>query len=247
MRRTLPILPLLLAPACANEITRVEADGVEVVTVRRSYNNAHAVRLPEGTVLVDAGLERDASALADDLRAAGVEPDSLALVVLTHGHADHAGGARWLRETFGVPVLAGAGDLPLLEAGHNDTLCPTDATGEQRLAEAQAETYTPFDPDHLVDSTFDLATLGLRGTVTPVQGHTPGSLVLDIGGAVFAGDLLRGAILGTGAFTHFFQCEPEHARSDVETIHASSTAGTWFVGHFGPVSEADVAAFVEAR
>lgn len=243
MRRPVPLL--LALAACANGTTRTEVDGVEVVTVRRSYNNVHAVRLPEGTVLVDAGLERDAPGLVDDLRAAGVDPAELALVVLTHGHADHAGGAAWLREAFDVPVLAGAADLDLLAAGHNDTLCPTDATAEGRLAEAQAETFTPFVPDHVVDGPLDLASLGLRGTVTPVTGHTPGSLVLDLGGAVFVGDLVRGAIVGPGAVTHFFQCDPGRASADVAAILGASRASRWFVGHFGPLSRDDVAAFVE--
>jgi hydroxyacylglutathione hydrolase len=231
--------------ACANPTVRTDVDDdVEVITVRRSYNNAHAVRLPEGTLLVDAGLERDAQALADDLRAAGVDPADLALVVLTHGHADHAGGAAWLRDTYGVPVLAGAGDLDLLEAGHNDPLCPTDATARQRADAAQAETFTPFLPDHRVDAAFDLAGLGLRGVVTPVAAHTEGSLVLEVGGALFVGDLLRGSVVGRRAVTHYFQCDPERAKADAAALLDASAASWWFVGHFGPVSREEVAGFL---
>jgi hydroxyacylglutathione hydrolase len=242
------VAPLLLTlAACANSTTRTEAGQVEVITVRRSYNNAHAVRLPEGVVLVDAGLERDAPALADDLVAAGVDPSELALVVLTHGHADHAGGARWLQQRYGVPVLAGVGDLSMLEAGHNDPLCATDATARARLEAAQAERFEPLTPDHLVAEPFDLAELGLRGAVRPVGRHTEGSLVLDVGGAVFVGDLLRGGVVGQAAVTHYFQCDPDGAVDAVREVLATSQAEHWFVGHFGPLSRAAVGEFVGAR
>ena len=239
-------IPWVLAlAACAGSTSRTKVGDVEVITVRRSYNNAHAVRLPEGTVLVDAGLERDAEALAGDLLAAGVDPAELSLVVLTHGHADHAGGAGWFHERYGVPVLAGSGDLDLLEDGRNDLLCPTDAVARRWLDAAQAETFTPFRPDHRVSEPFDLASLGLRGRVIPVHGHTEGSVVLDLGDAVFAGDLLRGSVTGHAATEHLFQCDPEHARADVRAVLADRAASTWFVGHFGPLSQERVAEFAE--
>jgi glyoxylase-like metal-dependent hydrolase (beta-lactamase superfamily II) len=229
---------------CANRTTVTEPGALEVTTVRRSYNNAHAVRTPEGLLLVDAGLERDAPALADDLAAAGVDPAELALIVLTHGHADHAGGARWFAEAYGVPVLAGAGDTNLLAQGHNDPLCPTDAMARRRLDDAQAETFAPLTPDHAVAAPFDLAELGLRGSVLPVGGHTEGSLVLDLGEAVFAGDLLRGSVVGRAATEHFFQCDPEAATERVREVLGATGASTWFVGHFGPLAVEEVEGFV---
>lgn len=236
---------LLVIPGCADTTTVTESGALDVVTVRLAYNNAHAVAVAGGTILVDAGLQQDAEALADALADAGVEPAHLSLIVLTHGHADHAGGARWLRDTFGTPILAGQADLDLVQAGHNDPLCPTDGTARRRLEAAQAETFVPFNPDVLVSAPFDLAELGLVGTVTPVGSHTPGSLVLDLGDAVFAGDLLRGSVLGYEATTHYYQCDPAAARADVRATLEAGDAPTWFVGHFGPLPRAAVEAFVE--
>lgn len=242
-RRSLPLLLALVG--CAESTTRTASGALEVVTVRLAYNNAHAVAVEGGTLLVDAGLERDAEALAGALSAAGVDPAGIALVVLTHGHADHAGGARWLRETYGTPILAGAGDRALVEAGRNDRLCPTDATARERLDAAQAETFEPSTPDILVSEPLDLAELGLAGTVTPVGSHTEGSLVLDVGDALFAGDLLRGSVLGGEATTHYYQCDPAAAEAAVATTLAASDAPYWFVGHFGPLTREAVARFVE--
>lgn len=246
MIRTLTLLALSL-PACAAQRHRAQVGAHEVLTLRRAYTNVHVVRLPEGTLLIDAGFERDAPGLAAELAAVGVDPASIDLVVLTHGHADHAGGAGWLRAQYGVPVLAGAADRPILAAGHNDALCPTDAMAARRHAEAQAEVFAPIEADHWVDAPLDLSTLGLSGRVWPVAGHTQGSLAVEAGGALFVGDLLRGSLVGGAATTHFFQCAPGAATAAVGGLLEQSDASTWFVGHFGPLSRAAVANFVEGR
>lgn len=65
-----------------------------------------------GDVLVDAGTQRCAPRL---LRA--LEGRAVAAHAVTHAHADHAGGSRRVADALGVPVWAGAGDVPFLEAG----------------------------------------------------------------------------------------------------------------------------------
>jgi hypothetical protein len=56
----------------------------------------------------------------------------------------------------------------------------------------------------------------------------------------------RGRIVGAGAVTHFFQCDPARAKADVASVLAASPAEQCFVGHFGPVTRDEVVAFVEA-
>lgn len=246
------LLPTILALAGCAELTAVtEVDGLEVITVRRAYGNVHAVPAGSGYVLVDAGLEAEADALVDDLERAGLDPSAVALVVLTHGHADHAGGAARLRELTGARVVAGAGDADLLAEGRNDRLCPTDATARDRLDAAQAETYDPVEADVLVPegTSLDLTAFGLDGVITATPGHTPGSLVLQVGRAVFGGDLLRGEILGGAAATHFYQCDLPGNRAEVARVHEvlAPDATTWFVGHFGPLSREAVSAWLAAH
>ena len=57
-------------------------------------------------------LDRLAAALA----AARAEGARVAGVLLTHHHQDHVGGARWLADTYGVPVVAHAATKQALEA-----------------------------------------------------------------------------------------------------------------------------------
>lgn len=56
--------------------------------------------------LIDAGSGLDIDAIVERLRFDGLDAGKLRYLVLSHGHADHAGGALHWRERFGVDVLA---------------------------------------------------------------------------------------------------------------------------------------------
>jgi hydroxyacylglutathione hydrolase len=252
MSRVLVRCLLLTCAACASSTQTVEVGEATVVTVRLSYNNVHHISQGETSILVDAGLESDAEQLDAKLRSAGIDPAGIDLIVVTHGHADHAGGAGWFQSTYGVPVLVGAGDDALYASGENDTLCPTDATAENRLEAAQSATYTPLVPDIQVQpgEAVDLATtMGLAGTVTSVPGHTEGSLVYTVGEAAFVGDLIRGSITGRKARTHFYMCDLEDNTDDVKHVldEVAVDAETYFVGHFGPLPRLEIGAWAGYR
>ena len=122
-RGVVPTLGLVLVTAlgCANRQPTAHLEGGMVVhTFRRDYANAHVVVQGGNAFMFDSGLEANAAALAADLRAAGIAPERLRAIVLSHGHADHAGGADYFRRTFGTRIIAGAGDGPLLARGRND-------------------------------------------------------------------------------------------------------------------------------
>ena len=57
-----------------------------------SSGNAYLLRCGETSILVDAG--RSAAALCRALRAAGVEPESVSAVLVTHEHRDHVSALR---------------------------------------------------------------------------------------------------------------------------------------------------------
>lgn len=71
-----------------------------------SAGNMTLVEGPRGRILIEMGLsEREGSRR---LRAMGVEPRSVDLVLVSHEHADHVGGASLFSRKNGVPVAASA-------------------------------------------------------------------------------------------------------------------------------------------
>ncbi len=197
--------------------------------------------------MFDSGLEVDAPSLAADMRRVGINPESLGAIILSHGHADHAGGADYFRRNFGVSIVAGAGDREMLAAGHNDRLCPTNADARSRLQTDQTATYAPYAANTVVEGEQDLKPLtGISGRILAVPGHTAGSVVVILpeAGAALVGDLFRGGVIGSAAELHFYMCDLDGNRRAIRALvdEQAPTVDTFFVGHFGPVSRASVTA-----
>lgn len=72
-----------------------------------STGNATLVEAGETRILLDAGL--GPRVLAERVEAAGVDPGSIAAVVLSHEHNDHARGAVAFCRRFGVRIVASRG------------------------------------------------------------------------------------------------------------------------------------------
>jgi glyoxylase-like metal-dependent hydrolase (beta-lactamase superfamily II) len=65
--------------------------------------NILLIKTGDQTVLFDTGLGPNASNLPDKLRAEGVDPESVTLIVITHGHWDHIGGILGAEREFLYP------------------------------------------------------------------------------------------------------------------------------------------------
>jgi hydroxyacylglutathione hydrolase len=240
MKQSLSVATLLtmafVVSGCASRHEIVQMDALTVHTFRRDYANAHLLVQGDALVLVDAGLEKNAAGLEADIRSAGFDPKHIRALVLTHGHADHAGGARYFKEQLGVPIVAGAGDRGMLESGKMDKLCPTDAMAKFRYEEDQNTTYRPTTADIWIDAAKPLSEIGgVDGTVMPMAGHTPGSLVVLTPNAAFVGDLFRGSIVDASAERHFYMCDEIDNDRDIRSLLGMAPVKTFFTGHFGPL------------
>ena len=66
----------------------------------------YAVKIPDGWMVIDAGLNTDEgfNAFQGYLSEAGIAPQEVKLIVITHGHADHAGLANRFKDLTGAKL-----------------------------------------------------------------------------------------------------------------------------------------------
>ena len=127
---------------------------------------------------VDSGVPRSTeTVLLPALRALGIAPRELAVVVNTHSHHDHAGSNVQLREATGCEVWIHRLEGPALERG--------SFFGE--------EPCLPHTADRLLEDGERLDLAGRGYEVVHIPGHSPGSIgLLDRErGVFFSGDALQ--------------------------------------------------------
>lgn len=220
------------------------AAGPEVVTLKLSLSNAYLIKAPR-PVLVDAGGKQDGPALQAALAEHGVALRDLAALIVTHGHADHAGGVAQIRAQVGPVVVLGQGDVPMARAGHNDEAVPTRFSARLLMLLPIDPSYTPFAPDLVVDQPLDLSRFGIAGQVLQLPGHTPGSLVVLLAdGRAFVGDMMLGGCLGGALFPHragehYVHADRARNRANIVEL-LRRPVHTFYLGHGGPVTRESV-------
>lgn len=173
----------------------MSATPAAITTLDLGVSAAYAVR-GRRTVLVDTGPEGAEQRLLRKLRRAGIDPRSIALIVLTHCHPDHAGNAAALRERLGAPVAVHRAEADWARAGRSAFYTPIRPFG-RLLVRVLTPTFPAVTPDVLLDDGEDLDTHGAPLTVLHTPGHTPGSITLlhRPDGDALVGDLLAGGFL----------------------------------------------------
>ncbi len=108
----------------------------------------------------------------------------VAYLINTHGHFDHVGANRQMKESTGAPLLIHAGDGPMLSR------LSTDAAMFGLSAQNSP------DPDRTVEEgdTVEFGEIALKVLHTP--GHSPGGIALHTDGVVFVGDTLFAGSIG---------------------------------------------------
>jgi hydroxyacylglutathione hydrolase len=157
---------------------------IRTVTSQPFDENTYVVWLPgrRDALVIDPGLEPDL--ILECLRD---EALTAAMILNTHGHADHIAGNAAMKEAFpDAPLLIGRNDVPLLSDPYLNLSAPfglalTSPPADRTLAEGDV-----------------VEAAGITLEVLDVPGHSPGHVVFVHRGdpcRVFGGDVLfRGSI-----------------------------------------------------
>jgi glyoxylase-like metal-dependent hydrolase (beta-lactamase superfamily II) len=191
---------------------------------------AHAILAGDGVTLIDSGyagsLPRIERSLADLGRTVG----DIRRVVCTHGHPDHAGGARALAD-LGIEVLIHPADAANLEIGFTDAV---RRPSRGRIFAAMTPPLQTFTPLHAGDGLPVLG--GLDVIHTP--GHTPGSVCLfaPAHGVLFVGDALQRRFGRVSFASGLYSDDPAEARSSVQRLSRLRVKSIVFA-HYPPLVE----------
>jgi glyoxylase-like metal-dependent hydrolase (beta-lactamase superfamily II) len=158
--------------------------------------NAYLVRAGDGFILIDTGFRSNRKALDAALIGSGCGAGDLKLIVITHGDADHASNAVYLRQKYGAKIAMHRAEMAAVESGDmfrsRGPLSSMRRLLKPLMSLFRLKKGDRFTPDVLLAEGDRLTEFGLNATVFHVPGHTRGSLaVLTADGAFFSGDFLE--------------------------------------------------------
>jgi hydroxyacylglutathione hydrolase len=180
--------------------------------------------------MIDAGAGCGTETIVANMEKDGLDANGLSLLLLTHGHSDHAGGARFFQERFGCMVHLGAPEADMVEKGDEKELS-LDVAVKSGFYSPDYR-FTPCRIDVRLHHGQTLPCGGLTFTALHVPGHSPGSFcyVVDLpeGRALFSGD----AVFPEGVIG-MLNCDGSELSDYREHIHRLSglDADMLFPGH----------------
>jgi len=260
---TIDIAPERLFPEWRPELLAGEerrfAPSAPAALRERIPTSVHSwlVRTPNATILVDTGIGNGKSRpqaffdhldtpYLERLAAAGVTPEQVDYVLITHIHTDHVGwNTRWLDGRW-VPSFPNA-TYVFPRRGHDyfssaegrarpnygmyeDSILPVIAAGQARMISPEGEEVLP----------------GIRYLPTPGHSvdHMSISLVSQGREALFAGDIMHSPIqVHAPSLSSMFCADPLQARHSRERVldHCAEHDVLYFSSHFAETSAGRIA------
>lgn len=240
--------------ASINAQTSKESQNPQIYHIQNYFSEAYLVKgNNEKLILIETGVPVAGyqDSLVDSIKKLGFKPENITLAIVTHGHGDHAGNARFLQQTFHIAIAGSKADLGKFTSGKTE-LSKSEDVGVwgTRLRPNMDMNYSPFTPDILVEDTpIDLAQYGVDGKIIPLRGgHTPGDLLVLIGDNLFVGDAFigtfkaqNGGLVADGYHVreHFYHENRNLADQNlqlIEKIVVANKVTTLYPTHNGPVS-----------
>jgi len=154
--------------------------------------SSHLIETGEGLILIDTAFAETTYLLTESIRAAGADPADIKIILHCHGHVDHCGATRRLKEFTGATTMMGEADVETVEQGTPLT-CAEYWYGMHGF-----ETFTVDRPLKHMD-TVELG--GVTITCHDTPGHTAGTMTFTFELPVDGEQRLVGLFGGPGLWT----------------------------------------------
>ena len=177
--------------------------------VGQTEYSAWAITTSQGIILLDAIFDYSIEAEVDEgLRRLGLNPADIKYVIVSHGHLDHAGGAKYLQEKYGSRLIMSAADYDLLDQQNPSWKPKRDMVATDGMALTLGDfTMTLYlTPGH---------TEGTISTIFPVRDGNSKHVVATWGGTLFNFGPNRPRLMSYAQQAERFRDLATKARADV--------------------------------
>src|SRR4029077_417366 len=177
--RTTPVTP---RPAGPPERSTWHAERVKVFDnlyfLGQTEYSVWAVTTSQGIIVIDTIFDYSVEdEVVGGLKKLGLDPATIKYAIVSHGHGDHSGGAKYLQDHFGTRVILSAADWDLLErSGGAKPKRDMVATDGQKLTLGDTTLTLYLTPRH---------TLGTISTIIPVKDTGTPHVAVEWGGPAF--------------------------------------------------------------
>ena len=128
--------------------------------------SVHIVDTGDGLVMLDTGYRESLDTVIDNIRKIGLNLRDVKYILLTHGHIDHMGAAKALRELTGAKIALGARDREYANG----------ALDLSYAKELDMEFNETFEPDILLSDGDEIRLGNTKFRTVATPGHTPGAM-----------------------------------------------------------------------
>ena len=204
----------------------------QIHQIRCGNVNCFLLTKGEAGILVDTGRSAHRGTIL-----AACKPYHISLIVLTHGHIDHAQNAAFLSQALHCPVAMAEEDVELLTDNLVQPLKSRGLFGKLLLSislrSMDRDLIESFTPAVLLKDGASLQDYGIDATILSLPGHTKGSIGVDAGEAgVIVGDALMNFLSPTVSLLYH---DKQALLQSAQTLSALGPRQVYF-GHGKPAA-----------
>ncbi|MHA1867557.1 MAG: MBL fold metallo-hydrolase [Candidatus Heimdallarchaeaceae archaeon] len=150
---------------------------ISIHRIKLGYVNSYLIKENSNYILVDTGMLKSHKKIINFLRKLSIEPKNIKLIVITHGHIDHIGSVKEMKEITGAEVLMHETEAKMVEKGNTPEAVLTNKLLKMIFPSIKRE-ITPFSVEIKVSNELSLSDYGFDAKIIHTPGHTDGSISL---------------------------------------------------------------------